>query len=109
MAIATLTTTGQLTVPKKIRDSLKLQSGDKIEIVLAKGHEAILRPLSKRVELQSGDKIEIVLAKGHEAILRPLSKRVDETFCMLHRPGQKAVSPQEIDDAVKKAMKESSG
>ncbi|HBH28164.1 MAG: AbrB/MazE/SpoVT family DNA-binding domain-containing protein [Desulfofustis sp. PB-SRB1] len=82
MAIATLTTTGQLTVPKKIRDSLKLQSGDKIEIVLA---------------------------KGHEAILRPLSKRVDETFCMLHRPGQKAVSPQEIDDAVKKAMKESSG
>lgn len=82
MAIATLTTTGQLTVPKKIRDALK----------------------------QSGDKIEIVLTKGHEAILRPLSKRVDETFsCFIDPDKQKGVSPQGIDDAVKKAMKESSG
>jgi len=33
MAVATLTTKGQVTIPKKIRDTLKLHTGDKIEIL----------------------------------------------------------------------------
>jgi AbrB family looped-hinge helix DNA binding protein len=78
MALAKLTTKGQLTIPKEIRDSLKLRTGDKIEIIV------------------TGDR---------EAIIRPISKKVDDIFCKLHKPGQKAVSLEEINDAVRDRMK----
>ena len=79
MATATLTTKGQVTIPKKIRESLKLHTGDKIEIIVTK--------------------------KG-EAIIRPISKKVDEIFCKLHRPGKKAVTLEAMDNAVGKRMKD---
>ncbi len=77
MAQATITTKGQVTIPKKIRDSLKLNTGDKIEIILT---------------------------EKREAIIRPISKNVDDIFCRLHKPEQKAISQEEIDDAIKSRM-----
>jgi len=65
MALAALTTTGQVTIPKGIRDALKLNTGDKIEI--------------------------LATDKG-ETIIRPISKKVDEIFRKLHKPGRKAGS-----------------
>ena len=79
MALATLTTKGQVTIPKGIRDSLKLNTGDKIEI--------------------------LATDKG-EAIIRPISKKVDEIFRKLHKPGRKAVSLEEMEDAVRNRMKD---
>lgn len=78
MAQATLTSKGQVTIPKLIRDTLKLHSGDKIEIILT-------------------DK--------QEAIIKPISKKVDEVFCKLHKPGIKAVSLESINKAIKERMK----
>ncbi len=43
MALATLTTKGQLTIPKKIRESLKLHTGDKIEIIVTAEREATIK------------------------------------------------------------------
>ncbi len=79
MALATLTTKGQLTIPKKIRESLKLHTGDKIEI--------------------------IVTANG-EAIIRPISKKVDDIFCKLHKAGRKPVPLEAIDNAIRNRMKD---
>jgi len=79
MALATLTTKGQVTIPKKIRDSLKLHTGDKIEIIVT---------------------------EEREAIIRPISKKVDDIFCKLHKPGQTAVSLEAIDNAIRKRMKD---
>ena len=79
MALATLTTKGQVTIPKKIRDSLKLHTGDKIEIIVT---------------------------EEREAIIRPISKKVDDIFCKLHKPGQTAVSLETIDNAIRKRMKD---
>ena len=50
MAVATLTTKGQVTIPKEIRESLKLHTGDKIEIIVTEKREAIIRPISKKVD-----------------------------------------------------------
>ena len=50
MPTATLTTKGQLTIPKKIREALKLKAGDKMEPILTNDGEAILRPVSKSVD-----------------------------------------------------------
>lgn len=79
MALATLTTKGQVTIPKKIRESLKLHTGDKIEIIVT---------------------------EKREAIIRPISKKVDDIFCKLHKPGRKAVSLEAIDDEIRNRMKD---
>ena len=79
MALVTLTTKGQLTIPKKIRESLKLYAGDKLEI--------------------------IVTAK-REAIIRPISKKVDDIFCKLHKASRKPVSLEVIDNAIRNRMKD---
>ena len=79
MALATLTTKGQVTIPKEIRESLKLNTGDKIEIIIT----------DKR-----------------EAIIRPVSKKVDEIFCKLHKTGRKAVSLESMDDAIKNRIRD---
>ena len=79
MALATLTTKGQVTIPKKIRESLKLHTGDKIEIIVT---------------------------EKREALIRPISKKVDDIFCKLHKPGRKAVTLEAIDDAIRNRMKD---
>ncbi len=79
MALATVTTKGQITIPKQIRDSLKLTTGDKIEIV-------------------SIDNMQ--------ALIKPVSKKVDDVFCRLHDPKRKKVSQQEMNDAVANRMKD---
>ena len=75
MALATLTTKGQVTIPKKVRDSLKLRTGDKIEIVVT-------------------DKME--------AVIKPISKKVDDIYCKLQKSEQKSVSLEQMDSAIKR-------
>jgi AbrB family looped-hinge helix DNA binding protein len=79
MAVATLTTKGQVTIPKKIRELLKLHTGDKIEIIVT---------------------------EKREAIIRPISKKVDDIFCKLQKPGRKVVTLDEMDDAIRNRMKD---
>ena len=79
MSLATLTTKGQVTIPKNVRELLKLHTGDKIEIIV------------------TGDR---------EAVIRPVSKKVDDLFCKLHKPGRKAVSIEAIDEAIRSRMKD---
>ena len=79
MALATLTNKGKVTVPKAIRTSLGIHSGDKLEFVIT----------------DTG-----------EALLIPVTKRVDEVFGILHKPGRKPVSIEEMDAAIKQKMRE---
>ena len=79
MALATLTTKGQVTIPKKVRDLLKLRTGDKIEITVT---------------------------ENSEAVIRPVSKKVDDIYGKLRKPGQKVVTLEEIDNAIKKRVQD---
>jgi len=78
MAFATLTTKGQVTIPKQIRETLKLHTGDKIEIIVT---------------------------KNREALIRPISKKVDDIFRKLYDPKRKSVSIESMNDAIKDRMK----
>ena len=82
MALATLTTKGQVTIPKQIRETLKLHTGDKIEIIVT---------------------------KNREAIIRPISKKVDDVFSKLYDPARKAVSVDSMNDAISNRMKSKLG
>ena len=44
MAVATLTSKGQTTIPKQVRDHLKLNSGDKLDFVIESGGRVVIRP-----------------------------------------------------------------
>ena len=78
MALATLTSKGQVTIPKEIRESLHLHTGDKIEILVK----------------ESG-----------EAVIRPICQKVDDIFCILKNINQKALSIDEMDQAIKKKLR----
>jgi AbrB family looped-hinge helix DNA binding protein len=43
MQQATLTSKGQISIPKLVRDSLALHPGDKIEFILTKNNELMLK------------------------------------------------------------------
>lgn len=82
MALATLTTKGQVTIPKQIRESLKLHTGDKIEIIVT---------------------------ENREAIIRPISKKVDDVFGKLYQSNRKTVSVEAMNNAIKNRMKDKLG
>lgn len=57
MSISTLTSKGQITVPKDIRDVLQLRPSDKVLITIEKGH-AVLRPIHGNI-LDIGGSIKL--------------------------------------------------
>lgn len=73
MASATVTSKGQVTIPKKIRDLLKIKAGDLLDFVVdEKG----------RVEIRAGT-LHVSALKG-----------------ILHRPGRRPVSIEEMEQAI---------
>ena len=78
MTLATITSKGQITIPKKIREKLMLGTGDKIEFVIT---------------------------DDRSALIRPISKSVDELFGKLHKPGRKAASIEVMNEAIAQKVK----
>ncbi len=77
MALATLTSKGQITIPKTVRDSLRLHAGDKVEFVIT---------------------------ESREALLRPVTKKVDDVFGRLHKLGRKPISVEKMDAGIRQKM-----
>ena len=48
MVLSTITSKGQITIPKVVRDSLRLHPGDKVEFFITEGKEALLGPVTKK-------------------------------------------------------------
>lgn len=78
MVTATMTSKGQITIPKTVRESLHLHSGDKIAFVM--------QGLT-------------------EAVLKPVTKTVDQVFGRLHQRGQASKTVAEMDQAVARRMR----
>ncbi|KYC39768.1 AbrB family transcriptional regulator [Scytonema hofmannii PCC 7110] len=54
MSIATVTIKGQVTIPKEIRDYLKLETGSKIEFIVDENGDVKLVALNVPIEALSG-------------------------------------------------------
>ncbi len=78
MVTATITSKGQITIPKSVRESLHLHSGDRVAF-----------------EIHGRD----------EAVLKPITKSVDDVFGKLHKPSIAARSVGDMDKAVRSRMK----
>lgn len=79
MTMATITSKGQVTIPKEIRDSLLLRNGDKIDFTIT---------------------------DQGEVLLRPLSKRVDDLFGRLHKSGRKTLTVDDMNAAIRNRARE---
>ena len=50
MAQATMTSKGQITIPKVIRDRLQLTAGEKVDFIVTDNGTVILRPITRKVD-----------------------------------------------------------
>ena len=78
MPTATITNKGQTVIPKAIRDQLSLKPGDTIDFILQENGDILIRPAAQDVHKLKG---------------------------MLHRPGQKAVSIEDMNIAIKQQQR----
>jgi len=79
MSTTTLSRTGQITIPRTIRERLFLQAGDQLELTFT----------------ETGD-----------LLLRPVTQTVDELCGRLHRPGQTPLSPEDMDQAIRERSRD---
>ncbi len=82
MVTATLTSKGQLTIPKAVRESLHLRAGDRVAFIV------------------HGDA---------EALMKPVTKSVDDVFGRLYRAGQPRRSLEAMKAAVANRMRQKKG
>ena len=73
MPTATLTTKGQITIPKEVREHLGVDTGDRLSFVLQKDGTVIVKPITRHVRELGG---------------------------LLQRPGQRSVSISEMDEGI---------
>lgn len=60
MTATTVTSKGQVTIPKRVRDGLGLKAGSKVEIEIQPGRTATLKPLGKAKKSDYAKRIEKV-------------------------------------------------
>ena len=78
MTTATLTSKGQITIPKAVRDIL---------------------------HIHSGDRIAFIMHGQTEAIMKPVTRTVDQVFGRLHKAGQVRKTVVEMNQAIAQRMR----
>ena len=78
MPTATLTTKGQVTIPKEIREHLGVDTGDRLSFVVQEDGTVVVKPITRHVRELAG---------------------------LLHRPGQQPLSVGEMDEGIARRMK----
>lgn len=46
---SSMTSKGQITIPKNIRDRLHLDQGDKVEFIFTENNEVLIKPVTRKV------------------------------------------------------------
>ena len=75
MPSSTLTSKGQITLPKEVREHLHVTEGDRVDFVIDEDGKVVLQPARSRLE---------------------------DLWGMLHDPGRKKVSIEEMDEAIER-------
>jgi antitoxin PrlF len=83
--LTTITSKGQVTVPKNIRDMLHLYAGDKVEFVFNEANEVIIRPVTKKAADVCGglakykQKSPITVEEMNESIEKMVKQKFNES------------------------------
>ncbi len=79
MAAATVTSKGQITIPKEVRDFLRANAGDRLEFTIEESGAVRIRKVGRSIKELAG---------------------------MLHRPGMKPVTLEEMHESLLEAVAE---
>lgn len=84
MSSATLTSKGQLTLPKAIRDALRLNPGDKVQFVKLEDGSYAIRPATRSVKdldgfLYNPDQKPVTIEEMNEAIAEAAVERYNRS------------------------------
>jgi len=82
MPTATMTTKGQVTIPKEVREHLGVETGDRLSFVVQEDGTVIVKPITRHVRELGG---------------------------LLQRPGKRPVSVNEMDESIARRMQEKFG
>jgi len=77
-----MTTKGQVTIPKEVREHLGVETGDRLSFVVQEDGTVIVKPITRHVRELGG---------------------------LLQRPGQRPVSVSEMDEGIARRMQEKFG
>jgi AbrB family looped-hinge helix DNA binding protein len=75
---ATLTTKGQVTIPKSVRDHLGVDTGDRLSFAVQEDGTVVITPITRHVHELAG---------------------------LLHRPGRRAVPVDRMDEGIARRMR----
>jgi len=82
MPTATMTTKGQVTIPKEVREHLGVETGDRLSFVVQEDGTVMVKPITRHVRELGG---------------------------LLQRPGKRPVSVNEMDESIARRMQEKFG
>ena len=82
MPTATMTTKGQVTIPKEIREHLKIDTGDRLSFVVQEDGSVVVKPITRDVRELGG---------------------------LLRRPEQRSVSLRDMDEGIARRMRSKFG
>ena len=78
MPTATVTTKGQVTIPKEVRE---------------------------RLGIETGDRLSFFLQEDGSVVVKPITRHVRELGGLLHRPGRRAVSIPEMEEGIARRVR----
>lgn len=77
MATSTLTSKGQITVPREIRERLKLRTGQKLDFQVQENGQVVLRPRNRDVRLLKG---LFKTARTKRASVKQMNETIAEAY-----------------------------
>lgn len=78
---SSMTSKGQITIPKNIRDRLHLDQGDKVEFIFTENNEVLIKPVTRKVADVAGrlgaykKDASVSTEAMHEAIKKRMQKK----------------------------------
>jgi len=81
MASSTLTSKGQVTVPKEIRDQLKLKTGQTLEFSVTSGGQVLIRPRNRTAAALKG----MIKSRGKHVSISQMKETVADGYAGLGR------------------------
>ena len=74
-------------------------------LITSKGQTTIPKRIREHLHLQAGDKIDFVIENNGKVVIEPATLDVNELDGILHRPGMKAVSVEDMNNAIGKRFR----
>ena len=87
MPTATVTTKGQVTIPKEVREHLGVETGDRLSFVVQEDGTVIVKPITHHVRELGG----LLQRSGHDLERHPHHVRVDVASLARPPPGDRAL------------------